>query len=160
MLNPNGHESALGGKHQHSDVMANHRMEQQNQEYSPLQMGYNPGSMDVTPSQENNMPYIMPPIPLEQAQPSYGEGMGMYYQHPQYQMYESTPAYNANMLPYMPPQMQLLPQYEQFHPVPMPSVVPNYTQRTGYHDLTPVRGGQVQMVGRGGHRKQRNFICC
>lgn len=48
MLNPNGHESALGGKHQHSDVMANHRMEQQNQEYSPLQMGYNPGSMDVS----------------------------------------------------------------------------------------------------------------
>lgn len=116
----------------------------------------------MPPNHDNNMPYMMSPIPLDQTQPMYGDAMGMYYNQSPYHMYDNNNnngQYNDNLLPYLPQQMHMMPQYDHYHPMAMPNNAPNYTQRTAYHDM-PGRGGHAQMTARNAHRKQKNFLCC
>ncbi|KAG6439894.1 uncharacterized protein BBOV_IV001565 [Babesia bovis T2Bo] len=147
----NNGQRNTGGKETH--------LEQSGANYHQQTHGCNAVPMDINATHAGNMAYMMPPIPMEKNNPMYDDGMGMYYAAPPYQMYDNVP-YGGNVMPYMLPGMHMVSPYEQYQPRSMSIPLPTYTPRPVYQDMGQSRVPPAQMVGRGVHRKNKNFLCC
>ncbi|CDR98066.1 hypothetical protein BBBOND_0405500 [Babesia bigemina] len=147
-MDPNGQRNVSG----HDNMLG--------QDFQQMQHGCNTMPMDMTPNHAGNMTYMMPPIPVEHTNPMYGESMGMYYQPPAYPMYDNGAAYNVNAMPYMHPQMQLMPQYDHYQPRGMAPPAAAFTPRNNCQEVNPGRVPPLHMGGRAVYRKQKGFLCC
>ncbi|ORM42310.1 uncharacterized protein BXIN_1554 [Babesia sp. Xinjiang] len=135
-------------------------LEQQATEFQHQPHNCNGLPMDVTATHVGNMGYMMPPIPLEQTNSVYGDGTGLYFPSPSFQMYDNAGRYNGNMMPYIPPTVQMIPPYEQYQPMNVHTTAGAFTPRASYHDIAPVRVTQGHLNGKPISRKHKNFLCC